>query len=153
MAIITNRKAYHEYFVEDKIEAGLVLQGWEVKALRSSRVSLDGAYISHSARTNEFFLVKAKIIPHENASKFEKLDDERPRKLLLSRHEINKLFGKQQLDGFTLIPLSIYLKKNILKLELGICKGKKLYDKREAAKTKDTLKLALQQIKSGKVSV
>ena len=134
-AVATNRKAYHDYFIEEKFEAGIMLQGTEVKSLRDGRVNLQDSYAS--VKGNEVFLHHCHISPysHGNIMNHEPL---RTRKLLLHRKEINKLLGKTQQQGLTLIPLRIYFsKRGLAKVELGLAKGKKLHDRRETLKTRE----------------
>ena len=134
-AVATNRKAYHDYFIEEKFEAGIMLQGTEVKSLREGRVNLQDSYAS--VKGNEVFLHHCHISPysHGNIMNHEPL---RTRKLLLHRKEINKLLGKTQQQGLTLIPLRIYFsKRGLAKVELGLAKGKKQHDRRETIKTRE----------------
>jgi SsrA-binding protein len=134
-AVATNRKAYHDYFIEEKFEAGIMLQGTEVKSLREGRVNLQDSYAS--VKGNEVFLHHCHINPysHGNIMNHEPL---RTRKLLLHRKEINKLLGKTQQQGLTLIPLRIYFsKRGLAKVELGLAKGKKQHDRRETIKTRE----------------
>ena len=134
-AVATNRKAYHDYFIEEKFEAGIMLQGTEVKSLREGRVNLQDSYAS--VKGNEVFLHHCHISPysHGNIMNHEPL---RTRKLLLHRKEINKLLGKTQQQGLTLIPLRIYFsKRGLAKVELGLAKGKKQHDRRESIKTRE----------------
>lgn len=130
---IQNRRARHEYFVEDRVEAGLVLSGTEVKSLRKGRGNLQDSYIQ--IREGEAFVLGFHISP-EQGNIFNR-DPLREKKLLLHKAEIRKLQAQVMRDGYTLIPLSVYFSKNRAKLEVGVCKGKKLYDKRAAAKAKD----------------
>src|SRR4026209_499741 len=134
-AVATNRKAYHDYFIEEKFEAGIMLQGTEVKSLRDGRVNLQDSYAS--VKGNEIFLHHCHISPysHGNIMNHEPL---RTRKLLLHRKEINKLLGKTQQQGLTIIPLRIYFsKRGFAKIELGLAKGKKQHDRRESIKTRE----------------
>ncbi len=128
--IANNKKAYHDYFVEEKMEAGISLAGTEVKSVRQGRVNLKDSYCS--VKGGELFLLGAHISPYEKGNIFNK-DPLRERKLLLHRKEIDRLFGKAKQDGYSIIPLQVYLKGPYVKVELGLCKGKKLYDKRESA--------------------
>ncbi|HEU0069093.1 MAG TPA: SsrA-binding protein SmpB [Nitrospiraceae bacterium] len=135
IAVATNRKAYHDYFIEEKFEAGIMLQGTEVKSLRDGRVNLQDSYAS--VKGAEVFLHHCHISPysHGNIMNHEPL---RTRKLLLHRKEINKLLGKTQQQGLTLIPLRIYFsKRGLAKVELGLAKGKKQHDRRETIKTRE----------------
>ncbi len=131
--ITRNRKAYHSYFVDETYEAGLMLVGSEVKSLREGKVQLTDAYARFER--NELWLVKAHISPYSHAT-HENHDPERARKLLMHRRELRRLMGKTQEAGFTLIPLSLYFKDSKVKVELGLCRGKKLYDKREELRRK-----------------
>ncbi len=126
--IANNKKAYHDYFVEEKTEAGISLVGTEVKSIRMGRVNLKDSYCS--IKNGEMILMGAHISPYEKGNIFNK-DPLRERKLLLHRKEIDRLFGKVKQDGYSIIPLQIYLKGPYVKVEIGLCKGKKLYDKRE----------------------
>ena len=127
--IANNKKAYHEYFVDEKLEAGIALYGTEIKSLRQGHVNLKDSYCSITH--GEIFASGIHISPYEKGNIFNR-DPLREKKLLLPRKEINKLFGLVGQKGMTLIPLSIYLKGSLAKVELGVCRGKKLYDKREA---------------------
>jgi len=133
--VVTNRKAYHDYFIEEKFEAGIVLQGTEVKSLRDGRANLRDSYAS--VRNGEVFLHHCHISPYSHGNIMNH-DPIRVRKLLLHKKEINKLLGKTQQKGLTLIPLRIYFsKRSQAKVELGLAKGKKLYDRRESIKTRE----------------
>lgn len=127
--IANNKKAYHEYFVDEKLEAGIALYGTEIKSLRQGHVNLKDSYCSITH--GEIFASGIHISPYEKGNIFNR-DPLREKKLLLHRKEINKLFWLVGQKGVTLIPLSIYLKGSLAKVELGVCRGKKLYDKREA---------------------
>ena len=127
--IATNRKAYHSYFVQDSIEAGISLTGTEIKSLRSGRASLGEAYVRPEA--GELWLVNAHIARYEAAS-HSSHEPRRPRKLLLHRKEINNLSSRIAEKGLTLVPLKIYLKDSLAKVAIALAKGKKLYDKRES---------------------
>ena len=133
--IATNRKAYHDYFIEEKFEAGIVLQGTEVKSLRDGRVNLQDSYAS--VREGEVFLHHCHISPYSHGNIMNH-DPMRVRKLLLHKKEINKVMGKTQLKGLTLIPLRIYFsKRGHAKVELGLAKGKKLHDRRDTIKARE----------------
>lgn len=132
--ITVNRQAYHDYFVEETIEAGIVLTGTEVKSVREGRVNLRGAYARIAG--GEVWLEGAHIAEYEHGT-YMNHDPMRRRKLLLHRREINRLTGRIQTKGLTLVPLKLYFKDNHLKVELGLCRGKKLYDKREAIKKRE----------------
>lgn len=131
--LAANRRARHDYHILDKLEAGIALLGTEVKAVREGKIQLKDSYIE--IREGEAYLVGAHISPYSHGNR-ENHDPDRPRKLLLKRREIDKLFGRITLQGQTCIPLSVYLKGNLIKLEIALAKGKKLYDKRQAEKAK-----------------
>ncbi len=133
--IAVNRKAHHEYSIDERYEAGLVLHGWEVKSLRAGRVQLDQGYVI--LKNNEAWLIGAQITPLLTASTHVNPDPQRTRKLLLHERELSKLIGNVERKGYTLIPLKLYWKKNRVKLEIGLAKGKKLYDKRASEKERD----------------
>lgn len=135
MSIIDNRKAFHDYFIEERFEAGLVLQGWEVKAIRAGRAQIKEAYVL--IRGAELFVIGMHISPLLSASTHIKADPVRTRKLLLHASEIAKLIGKVERAGFTLVPLDMHYTKGRIKLEIGLAKGKKQYDKRETEKQRD----------------
>ena len=131
--LAANRRARHDYHILDKMEAGIALLGTEVKAVREGKIQLKDSYIE--IREGEAYLVGAHISPYSHGNR-ENHDPDRPRKLLLKRREIDKLFGRITLQGQTCIPLSVYLKGNLIKLEIALAKGKKLYDKRQAEKAR-----------------
>lgn len=131
--ICQNKKAWHDYFIEDRYEAGISLLGSEVKSLRLGKVSLGDSYAK--IKNGEIYLVDAHISPYPYANRFNH-DPLRPRKLLLHKREIQRLTGKVQEKGFTLIPLRLYFSDGKVKVELGLAKGKKQYDKRETLKRK-----------------
>ncbi|CAN7324974.1 SsrA-binding protein SmpB [Trinickia sp. LjRoot230] len=135
MSIIDNRKAFFDYFIEERYEAGLVLEGWEVKALRAGRGQIKEGYVV--VRDSELFLIGAHISPLAEASTHIKPDPVRTRKLLLHADEIKKLIGKVQQRGYTLVPLNFHYKGGRVKCEIGLAKGKKLHDKRETEKKRD----------------
>lgn len=126
--IAQNKKAYHDYFVDEKYEAGIELFGTEVKSIRAGKVNLKESYCD--IKDGEVFVVGMHISPYEQGNVFNK-DPLRPKKLLLHKREILKLFGLVSQKGYTLVPLQIYLKNSRVKIEIGLCRGKKLYDKRE----------------------
>lgn len=132
--IAENRKAWHDYFVEEKHEAGLILTGTEIKSIRAGRVNLKDSYAEISG--GELWLTQMHISPYEQGNRFNH-EPLRKRKLLLNRSEITKLSAEVQQQGMTLIPLKIYLRKGMAKIELGLCKGKKNYDKRQDIAKKD----------------
>ncbi len=133
--VATNRKAYHEYFIQDTVEAGLVLVGSEIKSIRAGRVSLQEGFVLFE--NGEAWLVNVHIAPYDPASR-QNHDPKRKRKLLLHRREIERLQGRVQEKGYTLVPTRLYLKEGRAKVELGLARGKKLYDKREAIARKDS---------------
>lgn len=128
--IAQNRKAYHEYFVDDKYEAGIALFGTEVKSLRAGAVNLKDSYCSF--KNGELFVVGMHVSPYEKGNIFNR-EPLRDRKLLMHRRELNKLFGLVAQKGYTLVPLSLYFSGKNVKVEVGLCRGKKLYDKRDTA--------------------
>ena len=132
--ITTNKKAFHDYFVDETYETGISLFGTEVKSVREGKVNLKDSYVS--VKTGEAILIGMHISPYEKGNIFNK-DPLRPRKLLLHRREINKLIGLTQQQGYTLIPLEIYFKGSYVKVALGLCRGKKNYDKRDAIAERD----------------
>ena len=133
--IALNKRARHEYHFEDKFEAGLALQGWELKSISAGRANITEAYAV--VRDGELFLFGAQITPLIQASTHVIADDRRTRKLLLHRREIDTLIGRVQRDGFTLVPTALYWKGNKVKAELALAKGKQTHDKREASKERD----------------
>jgi SsrA-binding protein len=135
--ILKNKRAYFEYEILDSFEAGLQLQGSEVKSLREGKISLEGAH--GRLQEEEVFLYQATIQPYEKAG-YCNHDPQRPRKLLLHHSEIRKISQNLKLRGYTLIPLSVYFKNGWAKLKIGLCRGKKLHDKREDLKKKDSLR-------------
>ena len=132
--VANNKKAYHDYFVDEKFEAGLVLHGTEVKSLRLGKCSIKEAFIR--IENGEVWVYGMHISPYEMGNIFNK-DPLRPKKLLLHKYEINKLLGKIKEKGFTLVPLQVYFKDGKAKIEMGLCRGKKLYDKRQDIAKKD----------------
>lgn len=132
--VAENRKAFHDYFIEETVEAGIILTGTEIKSIRNSRVNLKDSYAR--VDNGEVWLYQTHISPYEQGNRFNH-DPLRPRKLLLHRTEINKLVGKIQLQGLTLIPIKIYLKHGLAKVALAVCKGKKNYDKRQDVAERD----------------
>ncbi|HQX08038.1 MAG TPA: SsrA-binding protein SmpB [Zoogloea sp.] len=135
MSIIDNRKAFHDYFIEDKYEAGLVLEGWEVKAIRAGRANIKESYVV--IRGAEIFIVGMHITPLESASTHIHPDPTRTRKLLLHGEEIAKLIGKVERAGYTLVTLDLHYTKGRVKASIGLAKGKKQFDKRETEKERD----------------
>ncbi|AIS52196.1 SsrA-binding protein SmpB [Thermoanaerobacter kivui] len=132
--IAQNKKAYHDYFIEETYEAGIVLTGTEVKSIRMGKVNLKDSFAR--VENNEVYLYNMHISPYEKGNIFNK-DPLRTRKLLLNRHEINKLIGYVTRKGYTLIPTKLYLKRGLVKVELAVARGKKLYDKREDIARRD----------------
>jgi SsrA-binding protein len=135
MSIVENRKAYHDYFVEEKFEAGLALEGWEVKAIRAGRAQLKEAYVV--VRKGEIVLLGAHVTPLPTASTHVHPDPTRTRKLLMHRPEINRLIGKVERAGYTLTPLNLHFTRGRIKLEIGLARGKKQYDKRATLKERE----------------
>ncbi|TFV98653.1 SsrA-binding protein SmpB [Oxalobacteraceae bacterium OM1] len=135
MTIVDNKKAFHDYFIEERYEAGMVLEGWEVKAIRAGRTNLKEAYVI--VRSGEVFLFGAHISPLPTASTHVSPDPVRTRKLLLNGDEIKKLIGKVERAGYTLVPINLHYTKGRIKCEVGLAKGKKQHDKRESEKQRD----------------
>ena len=135
MSIVQNKRAFHDYFIEDKYEAGIVLEGWEVKAIRDGRANIKEAYVI--IQKGEIYLLGCHIAPLGSASTHINPDNIRTRKLLLNTDEIVKLIGKVERSGFTLVPLDMHYKGSFIKCEIGLAKGKKQYDKRATEKEKD----------------
>lgn len=135
MSIVDNKKAFHDYFVEDRFEAGIALEGWEVKAIRAGRVQIKEAYVV--LKGAEVFVIGMHVSALPTASTHVNPDPLRTRKLLLHAEEIRKLIGKVERAGYALVPINLHYAKGRIKLEIGLAKGKKQYDKREAEKQKD----------------
>jgi SsrA-binding protein len=135
MTIVDNRKAFHDYFIEERYEAGMALEGWEVKSIRAGRVQLKEAYVI--VRGGEVFLFGAHISPLPTASTHVHPDPVRTRKLLLKGDEIKKLIGKVERAGYTMVPLNLHYQRGRIKCEIGLAKGKKQHDKRDAEKERD----------------
>jgi SsrA-binding protein len=135
MSIVENRKAFHDYFIEERFEAGLALEGWEVKALRAGRGHLAEAYVI--VKDGELLLIGAHITPLTTASTHVHADPVRTRKLLMHREEIARLVGKVERAGYTLTPLNLHFKNGRIKLEVGLAKGKKQHDKRATIKERE----------------
>jgi SsrA-binding protein len=133
--VATNRKARHDYFIDDTFEAGLVLTGTEIKSIRSGRVNLRDSYAA--VKDGELWLLNAHIAPYDQGT-YSNHEPRRPRKLLMHRREINRITGKLFEKGFTLVPLRLYLRNNLAKVELGLARGKKQYDKRATLREKET---------------
>ena len=132
--IANNKKAHHDYFLEEKYEAGVELHGTEVKSLRMGKCSIKEAFVR--IEKGEVIIYGMHISPYEKGNIFNK-DPLRTRKLLLHRYEINKLIGQQKMKGYTLVPLKVYFKDSLVKVEIGLARGKKLYDKRDDIAKKD----------------
>jgi SsrA-binding protein len=145
MSIVQNKKAYHEYFIEDKYEAGIMLEGWEVKAIRAGRAQLKEAYVI--VKDAALYLIGSHISPLLNASTHIHPDPVRTRKLLLHKQEIDRIVGKVQRAGYTLMPLDMHYKNGRVKLEIGLAKGKKQHDKRATEREKDAKREVSQAIK------
>jgi len=135
MSIVENRKAFHDYFIEERFEAGLVLEGWEVKSLRANRGHLAEAYVV--VKNAELLLIGAHIAPLTTASTHIHTDPTRTRKLLMHREEISRLIGKVERAGYTLTPLNLHFTNGRIKLEVGLAKGKKQHDKRATLKERE----------------
>ena len=135
MSIIENRKAFHDYLIEERFEGGIVLQGWEVKASRAGRAQLKESYVV--VLDGELWLLGMHVSPLNSASTHIHPDATRTRKLLLKAEEISKLIGKVEQKGFALVPINLHYKNGRIKLDFGLGKGKKLHDKRDAAQEKD----------------
>jgi len=135
VTIVENRKAGHDFFIEERYEAGIALEGWEVKAIRAGRAQLKEAYVL--VRNEEIFLIGAHISPLTAASTHVQADPVRTRKLLLHAEEIRRLIGKVERAGYTLVPIDLHYVRGRVKLAMGLAKGKKQYDKRAAEKEKE----------------
>ncbi|AGF46889.1 SsrA-binding protein [Candidatus Kinetoplastibacterium desouzaii TCC079E] len=149
MKIIENKKSYHDYFIEDKFEAGIVLQGWEVKSIRDKRVNIKEGYII--IKNGEVYIIGMHISPLNTVSNHVNPDVYRTRKLLLNNNEIKKLIGKVEQRGYTLIPLNLHFKNNRIKIDIALGKGKKLYDKRNDSKEKEYKKEQERYLKDNKL--
>jgi SsrA-binding protein len=143
--ICNNKKAFHDYFIEEKLEAGMVLSGTEVKSLRMGKANLNDSFAL--VRSGEAFLNNLHISPYDFGNR-ENHDPDRMRKLLLHKKEITRLFSKIREQGYSLVPLRLYFKNGMVKVEMGLAKGKKLYDKREDLKRKDQKREMAQALKS-----
>ena len=135
MSIVDNKKAYHDYFIEERFEAGLALEGWEVKAIRAGRAQLKEAYVM--VKDGQIVLFGAHVTPLPTASTHIRPDPTRTRRLLLHRTEINRLIGKVERAGYTLTPLNLHFTKGRIKLDIGLARGKRQYDKRQAVKERE----------------
>ena len=145
MSIAENKKAFFDYFIEERYEAGLVLEGWEVKAIRANRAQIKEGYVI--LKQGAFYLIGAHISALPEASTHVNPDPVRTRKLLLHEEEIKKLIGRVEQRGYTLVPLNLHYKGGRIKLEIGLAKGKKQHDKREAEKEKDSKREQQQAMK------
>ena len=145
MSITVNKKALHDYFIEDRYEAGIVLEGWEVKAIRAGRMNIKESYVV--IRNGEIFLIGMHITPLPTASTHVSHDPTRTRKLLLHANQIGKLIGKVERAGYTLIPLDLHFQRGRIKLEVGLAKGKKQHDKRADAQEQDAKREAQRAMK------
>lgn len=150
MSIADNKKAFHDYFIEERYEAGIALEGWEVKAIRAARVQLKEAYVV--IRNAELVLIGGHISPLPTASTHINPDPVRTRKLLLHSAEIAKLIGKVERAGYTLVPLNLHYTRGRIKLEIGLAKGKKQHDKRETEKEREWQREKQRLIKSSRQS-
>ena len=135
MSIVENKKAFYDYFIEQRFEAGIALEGWEVKAIRAGRAQLKEAYVT--VGNSELFLIGCHISPLPTASTHVLPDPTRTRKLLLHAEEINRLIGSVERAGYTLVPLNLHYSKGRIKLEIGLAKGKKQHDKRDTEKDRE----------------
>ena len=142
--IANNKKAYYDYFIEDKYEAGLVLHGTEVKSLRMGKCSIKESYVQ--IINGEVYIINMNITPYEKGNIFNR-DPLRPKKLLLHKQEINKLAGKTSQQGYTIVPLQVYISNGKMKIEIGVGKGKKNYDKRDSIAKKDQQREAQKEFK------
>jgi SsrA-binding protein len=145
MSITVNKKAFHDYFVEEKYEAGIALEGWEVKAIRAGRMNIKESYVI--IKSGEIYLIGMHISPLATASTHNKHDPIRTRKLLLHANEIGKLIGKVERAGYTLVPIDLHFVRGRIKLEIGLAKGKKQHDKRADALEKDSKREAQRAMK------
>ena len=145
MSITVNKKAFHDYFVEEKFEAGLALMGWEVKAIRAGRMNIKESYVV--IKNGEIFLIGMHITPLPTASTHVDPDPTRTRKLLLHAEEISKLIGKVERAGYALMPLDLHYTRGRIKLEVGLAKGKKQHDKRNDAQDRDAKREAQRAMK------
>ncbi len=147
MSIVDNRKAFHDFFIEDRYEAGLVLEGWEVKAIRAGRAHLKESYVI--IRGDTLHLLGAHITPLTTASTHIQPDPTRTRKLLMHAAEISKLIGKVERAGYTLVPLDLHYKAGRIKLEVGLAKGKKQFDKRATEREREWQREKQRLVKTG----
>jgi SsrA-binding protein len=148
MTIVDNKKAFHDYFIEERYEAGVVLEGWEVKSIRAGRVQLKEAYVI--VRGGEIFLFGAHISALTSASSHVHPEAVRTRKLLLNAEEIKRLIGKVERAGYTLVPLNLHFLKGRVKCEIGLAKGKKQHDKRDTERERDAQREAQKAMKTNR---
>ncbi|MBI5643491.1 MAG: SsrA-binding protein SmpB [Deltaproteobacteria bacterium] len=146
--VCQNKKAYHDYFIEETLEAGIILTGTEVKSLRLGRANLKDSYAR--VKNEELFLINAHISPYTQADSFKAQDPERTRKLLVHKNEVLRLIGKTREKGYTLIPTKIYFKNGKAKVEIGLARGKTSYDKRETIKKKEAQRELSREFKGKK---
>ena len=146
MSIVENRKAFHDYFIEERIEAGMALEGWEVKAIRAGRANLKEAYVV--VKGSEIMLIGAHITPLATASTHVHPDPTRSRKLLLHRRELDKLMIKTRESGHTLVPLQLYFKDRRAKVEIAVAKGKREYEKRQTIREREDKREAERAMRS-----
>ena len=144
--VTTNRKAFHDFFIEDEVEAGIQLVGSEIKSIRAGRVNLRDAYAR--IENGELWLVGGHISPYEQAGKFQNHEPDRPRKLLVHKRQIDQLRKQQEAEGYTLVPIRLKLKNGKAKVDLGIAKGKKKYDKRQTLAERDAKRQMERALKS-----
>jgi SsrA-binding protein len=144
--LASNRRANHDYHILESVEAGIQLQGTEVKAVRTGKVQLKDSFVEF--RDGQAYLIGAHISPYSHGNRENHLP-ERPRRLLLKRRQIERLFGRTMLKGYTVVPLAVYLKGNWIKVEIALAQGKKLYDKRETEKRKELDREAAAAVKGG----
>ena len=135
MSIVDNRKAFHDYFIEERVEAGIALEGWEVKSIRAGRANLKEAYVI--VKNGQLVLVGAHIAPLAQASTHVHADPTRTRTLLMHREEINRYIGRVERAGYTLVPINLHYTRGRIKLEIGLAKGKKQHDKRDAIRERE----------------
>lgn len=147
MSIVENKKAFYDYFIEQRFEAGIALEGWEVKAIRAGRAQLKEAYVI--VGNSELFLIGSHISPLPTASTHVQPDPTRTRKLLLHAEEINRLIGSVERSGYTLVPLNLHYSKGRIKLEIGLAKGKKQHDKRATEKDREWQREQQRLVRSG----
>jgi SsrA-binding protein len=146
--ICQNRKAFHDYFIEEKYEAGIVLKGSEVKSLRAGKANIKESYAR--IMKGELFLIGAHVSPYAQVDMATKPDPLRTRKLLLHKKELQKLIGKIKEEGYTLVPIKMYFRRGKAKIQIGLAKGKKLHDKRESIKRKDSDREMARALKKGR---